>query len=111
MSVAKDTPSNMTVEMFGFLQDTDFNVPEVSGTPTISDTKMEIDSNDINQNGNSEESRITSGNHYILNTSNHLKISKKLRVIAIKNTADWQMPQQIPLFRINCHWKMIQMKK
>lgn len=79
VSVAKDTPSNMTVEMFGFLQDTDFNVPEVSGIPTISDTKMEIDSNDINQNGNSEESRITSGNHYILNTSNHLKISKKAK--------------------------------
>ncbi|MDN8753967.1 hypothetical protein Q0M25_13795, partial [Staphylococcus aureus] len=54
VSVAKDTPSNMTVEMFGFLQETDFNVPEVTGTPTISDTKMEIDSDDINQNGNSE---------------------------------------------------------
>ncbi|MBC1379517.1 MucBP domain-containing protein [Listeria innocua] len=79
VSVSKDTPSNMSVEMFGFLQDTDFNVPEVTGTPTISDTKMEIDSNDINQNGNSEESRITSGNHYILNTSNHLKISKKAK--------------------------------
>ncbi|EIX1153305.1 MucBP domain-containing protein [Listeria monocytogenes] len=79
VTVSKDTPSNMSVEMFGFLQDTDFNVPEVTGTPTISDTKMEIDSDDINQNGNSEESRITSGNHYILNTSNHLKISKKAK--------------------------------
>ncbi|MBC1375207.1 MucBP domain-containing protein [Listeria sp. FSL L7-1699] len=79
VSVSKDTPSNMSIEMFGFLQDTDFNVPEVTGTPTISDTKMEIDSDDINRNGNSEESRITSGNHYILNTSNHLKISKKAK--------------------------------
>ncbi|MBC2096156.1 MucBP domain-containing protein [Listeria welshimeri] len=77
--VSKEAPSNMTVEMFGFLKDKDFNVPEVTGTESISDTRIEIDTNDINQNGDSEEARITAGNHYILNTNNYLKISKTVK--------------------------------
>ncbi|WP_239253857.1 MucBP domain-containing protein [Listeria ilorinensis] len=79
VSVSKDAVPTMRLEMFGFIGDEVFGVPTISGEPTLSDTTLETDNNDLNGDGRTDGLRIRTANQYLLNQNKTVAVSKKVK--------------------------------
>ncbi|WP_162921679.1 MucBP domain-containing protein [Listeria costaricensis] len=77
--VSKDAVPTLRLEMFGFIGDEEFGVPAITGQPTLSDTTLETDSNDLNGNGKLDDLRIRTANQYLLNQNKTVAISKLVK--------------------------------
>ncbi|WP_411953819.1 SpaA isopeptide-forming pilin-related protein [Alkalibacillus sp. S2W] len=63
VQVAEDAPNELPFEVYGFSGDESLDVPDVDD-PGLTDTVLQTDDGDLNENGVSDEPRIKSGNEY-----------------------------------------------
>lgn len=78
LQIDKATPKNLRFDVFGFTANDSLKVPKTS-TPSITDTILEKDIEDLNGNGDIDEDRIKSANLYILRGDHDLKTEKYVK--------------------------------
>jgi putative cell wall-binding protein len=72
VTVADDGPNDLNIDFSMFLGSKDFTVPTITGDGLITDTYRKVDENDLNENKDTSEFIVTTGNHYIANKNNSL---------------------------------------
>ncbi|MFD2706956.1 SpaA isopeptide-forming pilin-related protein [Salibacterium lacus] len=65
VTIAESAPTSLPFDVYGFSGDQALQAPESSGT-AVTDTTLQTDTDDLNGDGVSEEPRLKSGNHYII---------------------------------------------
>ncbi|MEG0283653.1 MAG: hypothetical protein RR543_01780 [Erysipelotrichales bacterium] len=78
VSVTTKVSSNIRVDVYSFLGNQDFIVPDIVGTPNLTDSYKINDKDDLNENGNKEEYIVKSGNSYLANSKTNLNVDQSL---------------------------------
>lgn len=73
--IANNAPSSLYFDVYGFSGNQELNVPTVTN-PNLLNTVKQVDTDDLNQNNNSNEIRIKSGNVYTLISPYDLQTEK-----------------------------------
>ncbi len=71
-------PSSLLFEVYGFSGDNELAVPSVSD-PALTDTVLQTDTGDLNDNGNEDQPRIRSGNIYSISGNYNIQTEKLVR--------------------------------
>ncbi|MGY4688555.1 MSCRAMM family protein [Salibacterium sp. K-3] len=65
VTIAESAPTSLPFDVYGFSGDQALEAPDSSGT-AVTDTTLQTDTDDLNGDGATEEPRLKSGNHYII---------------------------------------------
>ncbi|WP_340504327.1 SpaA isopeptide-forming pilin-related protein [Enterococcus faecalis] len=77
IEVSKGAPTPLRVDTYGFSGDEKFTVP--SGASTLTDSYLQVDSDDLNSNGNNTQNRVLSSNQYRMLKENQIKTEKLVK--------------------------------
>ncbi|MDR1781817.1 MAG: hypothetical protein LBR40_02335, partial [Bacilli bacterium] len=75
----KNVASDITLKVFSFIDSQDYTIPQLENNPLLTDTIKIDDSDDINNNGDSKESLISSGNNYVINKNSIIDIKQVVK--------------------------------
>ncbi|MBC1817348.1 isopeptide-forming domain-containing fimbrial protein, partial [Listeria seeligeri] len=78
IKIADNAPSTLTTMVYGSVGNTDFDVPTQTGDAITNSVKKQ-DTSDINQNGNTDENLIISGNKYNIIREDKISTSKLVK--------------------------------
>lgn len=78
VDVTRTAPSELLMEVFGFVGNDKFKVPSVTGE-SLTNSVLQTDENDINDNGNTTEKRVRSANQYSITKQDNLQITKEVK--------------------------------
>lgn len=79
VEVTDQITSSIPLHFYGFVEDTDFTVPTISGTPIASDSYKEADVDDLNGDGSTSDFMVSTGNDYISGKSMILEVEKTVK--------------------------------
>ncbi|SEN91318.1 Cna protein B-type domain-containing protein [Amphibacillus marinus] len=78
VEIDESAPGALTFDVYGFSGDQELAVPSVSN-PGVTDTVLQTDSNDLNQDGSTADPRLRSGNVYSISGQYDIQTEKLVR--------------------------------
>ncbi|SFL32957.1 Cna protein B-type domain-containing protein, partial [Gracilibacillus orientalis] len=78
VNISEAAPNTLLFDVYGFSGESDLLVPDSTGS-AITDTTLQTDEEDLNQNGDTEEPRLKSGNVYSIRGEYNLETEKLVK--------------------------------
>ncbi|ENH95978.1 cell wall surface anchor family protein, partial [Gracilibacillus halophilus YIM-C55.5] len=78
VTISESAPNNLLFDVYGFSGESDLQVPGSHGS-AITDTTLQTDEEDLNQNSVTNEPRLKSGNQYFIRSEYNLETEKRVK--------------------------------
>lgn len=76
--ISEDAPNTLQFDVYGFTGNTELSVPSTSGD-TITDTILQVDEDDLNGDGVTDQPRLKSGNLYVIRGKYDIQTEKLVK--------------------------------
>ncbi|MCC2249809.1 LPXTG cell wall anchor domain-containing protein [Virgibacillus sp. AGTR] len=78
VQIDESAPNTLSFSVYGFSGDQELTVPSVE-SPGLTDTVLQTDVEDLNENGNSDQPRLKSGNEYYISGQYNIQTEKLVK--------------------------------